>query len=46
MKSKKLGCLGAVGAAVALFFLFLVVSINRGGHMAGPTYIAPGMSGW
>jgi hypothetical protein len=45
LKSKKLGCLGAVGAVITALFLFLIVSVNVGGHMAGPTYIAPGNVG-
>ena len=44
-RSKKLGCIGAVGALIVAFFIFLMVSLNMGGHMAGPTYIAPGNVG-
>ena len=41
-KLKMVGCLG-----VGLFgaFLFLTVSLNQGGHMPGPTHIAPGNVG-
>lgn len=43
--SKKTGCLGAAGIGVGVFLLFNIVSLSRGGHMAGPTYIAPGNVG-
>ena len=44
MKSK-LGCLGIGGAIIVLVIGFLLVSLARGGHMPGPTYIAPGNVG-
>ena len=34
-----------IGAALLAFFAFCLVSLNQGGHMAGPTYIAPGNVG-
>ena len=37
--------LGFLGLAALAFVLFLVISISIGGHMAGPTYIAPGNVG-
>ena len=37
--------LGVLGALVLAFMLFLVVSVSIGGHMAGPTHIAPGNVG-
>ncbi|MBC7808148.1 MAG: SPFH domain-containing protein, partial [Akkermansiaceae bacterium] len=45
MKVSKLGCLGIGGAGIGLFAAFLLISLARGGHMAGPTYIAPGNVG-
>ena len=44
-KSRLLGCLGGIGALLLAFLIFLIVSLNQGGHMAGPTYIAPGNAG-
>ena len=41
----KTGCLGGVGIAIVGTVLFLTVSLSRGGHMPGPTYIAPGNVG-
>src|ERR1051325_6494263 len=43
--SKKTGCIGAAGAAVTLGVVLLMFSVARGGHMAGPTHIAPGNVG-
>lgn len=43
--SGRLGCLIGLGAVLAIFFLYVLVSINLGGHLAGPTYIAPGNVG-
>ena len=37
--------LGLLGLIVLGAFLFLSISLQRGGHMAGPTYIAPGNVG-
>lgn len=37
--------LGIVGLLLLGVFLFLNFSLQRGGHMAGPTYIAPGNVG-
>jgi hypothetical protein len=37
--------LGALGLVLLAAFLFLNVSLARGGHMAGPTHIAPGNVG-
>jgi hypothetical protein len=39
------GCLGIVGIGVVGTALFLIISLGRGGHMPGPTYIAPGNVG-
>ncbi|MBC8101231.1 MAG: hypothetical protein H7Z41_01405 [Cytophagales bacterium] len=44
-KSKRLRVLGFLGLGILGFVVFLMVSISRGGHMAGPTYIAPGNVG-
>ena len=44
-KNKWLGCLGVIGGALFALVVFLIVSLNQGGHMAGPTYIAPGNAG-
>lgn len=41
----KTGCLGGVGVAIVGTALFLTISLSRGGHMPGPTYIAPGNVG-
>ena len=41
----KTGCLGGVGVAIIGTILFLTISLSRGGHMPGPTYIAPGNVG-
>ncbi len=45
MKVSRTGCLGAVGGSIALVTAFLLISLARGGHMPGPTYIAPGNVG-
>ncbi len=37
--------LGVLGLLVMAFVVFLVISLSIGGHMAGPTYIAPGNVG-
>ena len=37
--------LAVIGLLLLGAFLFLSVSLQRGGHMAGPTYIAPGNVG-
>ena len=37
--------LGIVGLLLLAAFLFLTISLQRGGHMAGPTHIAPGNVG-
>jgi len=37
--------LGLLGLILLSAFLFLSVSLQRGGHMAGPTHIAPGNVG-
>ncbi len=38
----KTGCLGGAGVAIIGTVLFMALSLSRGGHMPGPTYIAPG----
>src|ERR1700709_1985634 len=43
--SKGLRFVAVLGVAFLAFFVFCLVSINMGGHMAGPTYIAPGNAG-
>ncbi|MBC8135945.1 MAG: SPFH domain-containing protein, partial [Fibrella sp.] len=45
MKLSKTGCLGIGGAGIVLVVGFLLISLARGGHMPGPTYIAPGNVG-
>lgn len=45
MKFSKTGCLGIGGAGIVLSVGFLLISLARGGHMPGPTYIAPGNVG-
>lgn len=37
--------IGIVGGVAILFFLFLITSLNIGGHMMGPTHIDPGNVG-
>lgn len=37
--------LGILGLLVMAFVLYLFISLSIGGHMAGPTYIAPGNVG-
>jgi regulator of protease activity HflC (stomatin/prohibitin superfamily) len=44
-KSRKLAFLAFLGVAIVAVFAFFLISINMGGHMAGPTYIAPGNVG-
>ena len=44
MKSK-LRMVGCLGAGLMAFFLFLIISLGRGGHMPGPTHISPGNVG-
>ena len=45
MKLSKTGCVGIAGAGIFLPLIFILVSLGRGGHMPGPTYIAPGNVG-
>lgn len=45
MKFSKTGCLGIGGAGIVLGVGFILISLGRGGHMPGPTYIAPGNVG-
>jgi hypothetical protein len=45
MKVSRVGCASAVGVGIIGTVLFLVVSLQAGGHMPGPTYIAPGNVG-
>lgn len=41
----KTGCLSVIGIGIVGTVLFFIVSLARGGHMPGPTYIAPGNVG-
>ena len=43
--SRRTRALGILGLTALAFVLFLFVSLRAGGHMAGPTYIAPGNVG-
>ncbi|MDX1933125.1 MAG: SPFH domain-containing protein [Capsulimonadales bacterium] len=45
MKVSKVGCLTGIGVGIVGTVLFFVVSLAAGGHMPGPTYIAPGNVG-
>ena len=45
MKISKTGCVGIAGGGILLTVGFLLISLARGGHMPGPTYIAPGNVG-
>jgi len=44
-RSKALLVITLLGVILVGLFIFLLVSVNQGGHMAGPTYIAPGNVG-
>ncbi len=41
----RLRVVGCLGVGLALFFIFFMVSLSRGGHVPGPTHIAPGNVG-
>lgn len=45
MKFNKVGCLVTAGVGLVLTIGFFVVSLSLGGHLPGPTYIAPGNVG-
>lgn len=45
MKVSKIGCLSVAGVGIVGVVGFFVISLAMGGHMAGPTYIAPGNVG-
>lgn len=39
--SRRTGCLSIGGGLILAFVLFMIISVSRGGHMPGPTYISP-----
>jgi hypothetical protein len=45
MKISRTGCIGTVGGGIVLCLGFFLISLARGGHLPGPTYIAPGNVG-
>lgn len=45
MKFNKVGCLTVVGIGIVVTVGFFVISLNAGGHLPGPVYIAPGNVG-
>src|SRR5438105_3648083 len=45
MKFSKVGCLSVVGLGIIGTVVFFSISLAAGGHLPGPTYIAPGNVG-